>query len=529
MIAEVVGGLGLFLMGMWLMSDGLRLAGGDALKTILGRWTSSPLRGLLTGVGVTGLVQSSSAVGMAIIGFANAGLLTLDQAIWVIYGAGVGATFIGWIVELLGFRLDVAAFAMPAIGLGMALKFAASGRTAALGQAIAGFGVLFLGVAALEAGFVGAAERMTLPSLDGDGPLTLLAYLGVGLVLTALLQSSSAFLVVAMSALASGLVGLPQAAAMMLGASIGTTSDAILAAIGATPTAKRVASAHVIFACLSAAVGFVLLRPLLAGIDAALGAMGRPTGGSLTLVAYYTGVKLLGVLAIWPVTPAIERFLERRFAIPEAEAARPRFLDRNVLKVPALALEAARRETGRLRDLAEAALAAWFAAPEAPGAADRLADASTAAHALADRIAGFLSALSASGLAPSDVARIQTLTRTLQHYLAALHDAESAAGTLAEARAASPERAELHAAVAAAIARPETMGAALEDRLQAEREMLKEGMLVKVADGRLPLDALDAHLRGMNAELRLLRHLRKGRAYLAALAGRPCARGDAAR
>jgi len=510
-IAEVVGGLGLFLLGMWLMTDGLRLAAGDALKGILARWTSSPLRGLATGIGLTGLVQSSSVVSMTTIGFANAGLISLGQAIWVIYGANVGTTLTGWIVQFLGFRLDIGLYAMPAVGIGMALKLAGGGRRAAFGQALAGFGVLFLGIATLKAGFEGAAAGIALPRVAGDGPLQSLAYLGIGFVLTTLMQSSSAFLVVALSALASGLVDLPQAAALVLGAVVGTTTTAIIAALGGTPAAKRVASAHVTFACLAAALGFVLMMPLLAGIARALALAGAAPGDTLVLVVYFTAVKLMGVAAIAPLTPALTRFLERRFVPPEAEAARLRHLDRNVLQVPSLALHAGLQEIERLRALSVAAIDAWLGDP---AAAEGLAHTAATARLLSDRIAAVLSDLARGTLGAADVRQVQLLLRILQHYLAALFDARRAAATTAETPETPPERREMQAAIREAIRHPEQMEKALEKRLKAERDMLKEGLLARVADGRLSLDALDAHLRGMNAELRMLRHLRKGHRYI---------------
>lgn len=511
MITQVIGGLGLFLLGMWLMTDGLRLAAGDTLKGILARWTSSPLRGLATGVALTGLVQSSSVVSMATIGFANAGLVTLSQAIWVIYGANVGTTLTGWIVQFVGFRLDIGLYAMPAVGIGMALKLAGGGRRAALGQAIAGFGVLFLGIAGLKDGFAAGATSIALPQFDGAGPEERLAYIAVGLVLTTLMQSSSAFLVVALSALSSGLVTLPQAAALVLGSIVGTTTTAIVAAIGGTPTAKRVASSHVIFACLAAALGTALMLPLLGVIATAITAAGFAASDTLVLVLFFTAVKLVGVAAIAPLTPALTRFLERRFEPPEAEAAQLRHLDRNVLQVPSLALHAGLSEIGRLRSMSVAAIEAWLAEPRAAGALEAT---HATARQLAERIAVVLSELARTTLGQADVRQVQLLLRILQHYLAALQDAERAAASLAETPEMPPERRELQAAVLEAIRHPKRMEKALEKRLKAERDMLKEGLLARVAEGRLSLDALDAHLRGMNAELRMLRHLRKGHRYI---------------
>lgn len=514
MTAQVIGGLGLFLMGMWLMTEGLKRAAGDALRAILERWTSNPARGFVTGLALTGAVQSSSAVTMATIGFANAGLLTLSQSVWVIYGANVGTTLTGWIVQLLGFRLDIGAYAMPLVGLGMALRLTGGdGRRAAYGQALAGFGVLFLGIAALKGGFEGLAQDLAVPRAGHGVLVDRLIYLGVGIVLTTLMQSSSALLVVALSLLASGIVTLDDAGAMVLGAAIGTTTTAILASIGATPTAKRVASAHVVFATLAALIGFVLLGPLMAAIERGVEALGLAPEPTLVLVLFFTAVKLAGVAAIWPVTPALIRLLERRFRADEAEPARLAYLDRTVMEVPSVALAAAVRETERLRDRAEAAIDAWLADPHrGRPALDRAA---AEIRGLADGIAGFLGRLTAAALSPDEVARSQLLLRLLQHYVTALYDAQRAAAALAEAGIHPAERARLEAAIRDVIARPETMAKARETALKADLAAAKERLLAEAAAGRITFDALDATLRGMNAEIRMLRRLRKGRHYLA--------------
>jgi phosphate:Na+ symporter len=517
MIGQIVGGLGLFLLGMWLMTEGLKLAAGDTLKSILESWTRSPLRGLLTGIGLTSVVQSSSAVTMATIGFSNAGLLSLEQAIWLIYGANVGTTMTGWLVAVFGFKLDIGLYAMPLVGVGMALRLTGGAvRRAAWGQTIAGFGVLFLGIATLKAGFEGLATQVALPDADGPALLNTLIYVAAGIVLTTLMQSSSALLVIALSAVSSGLVTLPLAGALVIGAAIGTTTTAVLGAIGATPTAKRVASAHVIFAMLASVIGILVLGPLMALIERAIAGLGFGPDPTLALVAFYTTIKLLGVLAIWPLTPALTRALGRRFVPPEAEKSRLRYLDRTVLEVPALAIEAGLRETGRLREIAVAAIGDWMVAPRDPTPLRR---AEPVLRMLADGIAAFLAQLSRSALSPDDAARLQTLMRTLQHYMAAVHDAQVAQETLIAAPEASAERAELHAAIRDAIAHPERMSKALEEQLKVQRDMLKEGLLQKVSGGRLQIDGLDDDLRGMNAELRMLRHLRKGHEYLERMAG----------
>ena len=131
----LLGGMGLFLVGMWLMTDGLKLAAGDALRNILHNWTRTPSRGLVTGFAITALVQSSSAITVATIGFANAGLINLQQAIWVIFGSNVGTTMTGWIVAIIGFKVNLEAYALPLIGIGMLVKMTGGkGRRMAIGH-----------------------------------------------------------------------------------------------------------------------------------------------------------------------------------------------------------------------------------------------------------------------------------------------------------------------------------------------------------------------------------------------------------
>jgi phosphate:Na+ symporter len=154
LLGALLGGVGLFLLGMRLMTDGLKLSAGPALRHILGQWTLTPAHGLAAGVLVTALVQSSSAVTVATIAFVNAGLLSLAQSIGVIYGANLDTTMTSWLVALVGFRVDLRAVALPLIGIGVALRIAGSrSRGAGLGDALAGFGLCFLGVEVLQGGF----------------------------------------------------------------------------------------------------------------------------------------------------------------------------------------------------------------------------------------------------------------------------------------------------------------------------------------------------------------------------------------
>lgn len=332
-LSQAFGGLGLFLLGMWLMTEGLRLAAGPALERLLANWTRSRFRGLFSGVLITALVQSSSAVTVATLGFVNAGILTFRRAVWVIFGSNVGTTLTAWLVAVVGFRLDVDVLALPLIGVGALLRvFATRVRLQHVGMAMAGFGVLFLGIQMLADGFreVGASI-----SFANGGHAVLMVLLGVAL--TTLMQSSSAAIALVLTALAGGVVGLADAAAAVIGANIGTTSTALIATLGATAAARRLAMAHVIFNLVTGAVALLALPFFLLLV---VRVAGNPAEPAMTLAAFHSAFNLLGVILMWPLEGRMSQWLQTRFVGREVRATELRFLDRNVAAVPHLAQKA---------------------------------------------------------------------------------------------------------------------------------------------------------------------------------------------
>ncbi|HCB09348.1 MAG TPA: MFS transporter, partial [Alteromonas sp.] len=258
-----IGGLGLFILAIGLMTEGLKAAAGSSLRRILTTWTNTPLRGIFSGFLMTAIVQSSSAVTVASLGFVNAGLLSLRQVLGIIFGANIGTTMTGWLVAVLGFHLNVEAFALPLVGIGMALKLTQQqGRLAALGQTLVGFGLFFIGIGVLKDAFDGVMQTFSVSQFSADGLTGIFVYLLIGIVITVLTQSSSASIAITITAAASGLIELYSAGAMVIGANIGTTSTAAFAAIGATSAAKRAAAAQVIFNLGTAAIALLIL-PLL--------------------------------------------------------------------------------------------------------------------------------------------------------------------------------------------------------------------------------------------------------------------------
>ncbi|WP_018948838.1 Na/Pi cotransporter family protein [Thioalkalivibrio sp. ALMg11] len=368
LIAGFLGGLGLFLLGMTLLTDGLKTAGGKALQHILGVWTRTRPRALASGMGVTALVQSSSAVTVATIGFANAGLLTLGQSVWVIFGSNVGTTMTGWLVALLGFNIRIEAFALPAIGIGALLYlFMKAARPRYLGLALAGFGLLFFGIDVLRETFEGLSATFDLSALARPGFVGLMIMVGIGALLTVLMQSSSASMAMALTAAMSGVVPLEAAAAAVIGANLGTTVKALLVVIGATPNAKRVAAAHVIFNGLTALVALLILPWFLAVIAWIWGSTGEAPAPAVLLALFHTAFNLLGVALMVPVAPPMIRFLQTRFRTREEDIAQPRFLDKHSAGVPDLALQSLLQETVRLADISHS-MAREALRPEPPAA-----------------------------------------------------------------------------------------------------------------------------------------------------------------
>ncbi|TCK03076.1 Na/Pi cotransporter family protein [Marinobacterium mangrovicola] len=345
MIGQLIGGIGLFLLGMQLMTAGLKQAAGRSLKQALEAATRSRLRGLLSGTLITAAVQSSSAVTVATLGFVNAGLLTLGQSIAVIYGCNIGTTMTGWLVALIGFKIKISAFALPMIGVGIALRtMSKNGRLGHIGTAVAGFGLFFIGLDFLRASFDGLSENIPLESI-GHGPLALAIFVAAGFLLTFLMQASAAVMAIALSLVHTGSITLSAAAALVIGANVGTTTTALIAAIGATPNAKRISAAHVIFNLLTGAVGLVFLMFLAGWLDQ----LDASRFDLVSLLAlFHTLFNLTGVAMIWPLTDWMEKMLNNRFRSLEENESRPRYLDKNILTTPSLAVEAMNQELARV-------------------------------------------------------------------------------------------------------------------------------------------------------------------------------------
>ena len=247
----LIGSLGLFLYGMKIMSEGLQKVAGDKMRGILSAMTSNRVTGVLTGVLITALIQSSSATTVMVVSFVNAGLLSLAQSIGVIMGANVGTTVTAWIISLFGFKVDISAFAIPLIGLSIPLIFSEKSRRKSIGEFLMGFAFLFMGLSYLKDSVPDLQSNPQilafLQNYTSMGYTSLLIFLGIGSLLTVIVQPSSATVAITLIMCTKGWIPFDMAAAMILGENIGTTITANIAAIPANASAKRAAIAHLMF------------------------------------------------------------------------------------------------------------------------------------------------------------------------------------------------------------------------------------------------------------------------------------------
>ncbi len=337
-ISHLMGGVGLFLVGMKLLSDGLKAAAGSALHTVLERWTTSRISAFFSGLGITALIQSSSATTVATIGFVSAGLLTLNGSLGVIVGANVGTTSTGWLVSLLGFKVSVGALALPLIGVGALGNILLHGRRAHLGMALAGFGIIFVGIDFLQSAMSGAATRVDLSVFGADTIGQQLVLVLVGMGLTAIVQSSSVAIALTLTALASGAIGLQHAVFLVIGQNLGTTITAALAAVGASVPARRAATGHILFNLFTGTIAFVLAAPL---VDFTGWLTGGTSDMAIRIAAFHTTFNVLGAILALPLLSGLVWLVVH--LVPDRTPSIARNLDKSLLLTPAVAIEAAHR------------------------------------------------------------------------------------------------------------------------------------------------------------------------------------------
>lgn len=356
MIFGVLGGLGLFLFGMIQMSEGLKKAAGTRLKNILESMTKKRVVGCLVGAGITALIQSSSAATVMVVGFVNAGLLTLKQAISVIIGTNIGTTATAWLVSISGFEFKITAYALPAIAVGFGMQI--FGRTRSvknIGEIILGFGILFIGIDFMKGAFDGLEDSpRTQAFFVKIANQPLLAVLG-GMVLTMLIQSSSAAVAsIQLLAMSQAFgpdwtVALNVSIPFILGSNIGTTITAQLAALRANLNARRAAWAHTMFNVIGALICVWFIGPIGKLVNVIAPWELGPTTIAASIAIAHTTIKVFEAVFFLPLTGVLEKIAVK--IVPEKPGdliVRPTVLERHLLDTPELAMNQVRREIVRM-------------------------------------------------------------------------------------------------------------------------------------------------------------------------------------
>ncbi|MBQ5721447.1 MAG: Na/Pi cotransporter family protein [Bacteroidaceae bacterium] len=442
-IFTLLGALGMFLYGMNLMSSGLQKASGDKLRSFLSAMTSNPFKGVLTGLGVTTVIQSSSATTVMVVSFVNAGLLTLTQAISVIMGANIGTTVTAWMVSWLGFKADISVLAIPLMALGFLFSNSKKNQRQNIGELIVGFCLLFLGLSFMKESVPDLNETPEVldfvKTWSSHGFASVLIFLAFGTILTLVLQSSSATMAITLIMLSMGWIPFNMACAMVLGENIGTTITANIAASVGNTQAKRAAMSHTIFNLFGVIWALILFEPFLGLVGIIIELFGlpnpsvegfvvsQPTSDEGTAVLY--GLSMLHTLfntintfiLIWFVK-AIEKAVVAIIKAPkeqDADAFRLKYISAGPLSTPELATEEAFNEIIHFANISRKGLgyAKLAIAEKDEDKFEELRNKLVKYEEISDRIeyeiAAFLNAVSAGDISESTSLKVKAMYKII--------------------------------------------------------------------------------------------------------------------
>jgi phosphate:Na+ symporter len=334
---QSIGGLGIFLLGMIVLTDGLHALAGNAMRNALMKFTRSPLTGAITGATTTAILQSSSATTVAAVGFVGAGLMSFSASLGIIFGANIGTTITGWLVVLLGFKLKLGTIILPVIFVGAILKLFSKKRLATIGFSCAGFGLIFVGISMMQQGMAGIETLITPEQFPPDTWVGRIQLLLLGVLFTLITQSSSAGVAVALTALYAGAINFNQAAVLVIGMDVGTTVTAAMATIGASLGSKRTGFSHVIYNVLTAIGALLLLTPYTVLFNYFFPNY-MADNPEIALVAFHSCFNVIGVILILPFTKQFGQLMSN--IISSASSSHSERLDQALLSEPSIALTA---------------------------------------------------------------------------------------------------------------------------------------------------------------------------------------------
>jgi len=350
-IFSLVGSLALFLFGMKTMSEGLEKFAGDRLRSILATMTKNRVMGVLTGILITALIQSSSATTVMVVSFVNAGLMTLVQSIGVIMGANIGTTVTAWIISAVGFKVNIAAFAIPMLAVGMPLIFSGKGNRKSVGEFVFGFSFLFMGLSYLQeaatAMNIGDMVAGMLAHVPQDSFFTILLFVIVGALVTMIVQASAATMAITLMLFDMHIpgFGFEQAAALAMGQNIGTTITAFMASLTANTQARRAALAHMFFNVFGVVVVLIVFYPACHAVDWFVNAVMGGGNDLYKLSTFHTAFNIVNTLLLIGFVKQIEMFVCKVLPMKtQDEDYRLKFISGGLLSTAELSIMEAQKE-----------------------------------------------------------------------------------------------------------------------------------------------------------------------------------------
>ncbi|WP_190809441.1 Na/Pi cotransporter family protein [Flagellimonas sp. S3867] len=343
----ITAGIAVLLFGMIMLEEGFKVYAKGPLQKILKKATSKLYKAITTGALVTAFIQSSSLVSVITISFISAGLINLSGGMGLIFGANIGTTTTAWLVAGFGLKIKISTLAMPMLVFGIIFSLQKKVSLKGIGSVLAGLGFFFLGVHYMKEGFDVFKEYIDLTQYAIPGFLGIVVYTGVGILITTILQSSSATLALILTALAAGQIEYENALALAIGANIGTTITAVLGSLGSNIAGKRLAGAHLIFNLITGIVALAIIFPLADLVNYLSDVFGISSGDfTLKLALFHTIFNVLGVITMLPFIKMIERFLMKFFRETDDKGIEvPKYLNESVLKFPGTVVSALIKES----------------------------------------------------------------------------------------------------------------------------------------------------------------------------------------
>ena len=341
----ILSGIAIFIIGMFFMQDGFKQLSGGILEKLLEKFTSNTLYAIATGFLSTSVVQSSTIITLIVVSFLSAELLTLVQAVGIVFGSNVGSTTTAWIVSSLGVDVKISTYAFPMLVFGVVLRFFKSNGVKGSGNVLLGLGFIFLGISYMKDGFDIMKNSIDLASYAMEGYLGIIVYILIGILITVVIQSSAATLAIVITALNADSITYVNAIALAIGANVGTTLTTILASFASNENGKRVALIHFLFNLISATFITILIYQFIDLTDFIAPFLGVSDNNyGMKLALFHTIFSVTGVILLTPAISLLVKLSEKLIQKKVSSASKPKYLNQSVLSNPDASLAALRKE-----------------------------------------------------------------------------------------------------------------------------------------------------------------------------------------